>query len=93
MADVSNLVVLVPEAERVLAASNALVPPEQRLTAPAHITLVYPFIPPEAITPAVTAELAAFFQPLPRLSFELTIGWFGREVLLLRLPSQRRRGR
>ena len=86
MGDITNLVLLVPEAERVLAAANALVPPGQRLTTPAHIKLVYPFIPPEALTPAARAERVAFFNAVPPLTFELGVGWFGREVLLLQ-PS------
>lgn len=64
--------------------ANGLVPAERRLTAPAHITLVYPFIAPEAVTAQATAELTAFVRPVAPFSFELALGWFGREVLLLR---------
>lgn len=84
MTELTNLVVLVPEAESALAACNALVPRECRLTAPAHITLVYPFVPQEALTSKTTADLSAFFHELPPFRLELAVGWFGREVLLLR---------
>lgn len=81
--DATALVVLVPEAEPVLAIANAQMPAEKRLTAPAHITLIYPFMPPELISEEALTSFADFFDGFAPLSFELTIGWFGREVLLL----------
>jgi hypothetical protein len=80
--EASNIVVPLPEAESILAASNALLPPESRLTAPAHITLVYPFMP-RAVLDDNVEEIEAFFSALRPMSFTLRVGWFGREVLLL----------
>lgn len=82
MAAVTNLAVLVPEAEDALVASNRLLPIDQRLTAPAHITLVYPFMTRDAV-PVASAEMESFFMDLRPVSFSLHVGWFGREVLLL----------
>ena len=81
--DAAALVVLVPEADPVLAIANAQMPAEKRLTAPAHITLIYPFMPPELISEEALTSFADFFDGFAPLSFELTIGWFGKEVLLL----------
>lgn len=81
----SNLVLLVPEAQPAVDLCNAGMPLSKRLTAPAHITLVYPFMPPSEVEGA-SADLRAFFADLSPLRFTLDVGWFGREVLLLR-PS------
>jgi len=40
IAEATNLVVLVPEAEPLLAIANAQMPAERRMTAPAHVTLI-----------------------------------------------------
>lgn len=80
--EATNLVVLVPEADDALAASNRLLPRDKRLIAPAHITLVYPFMPSGALV-AARAEMESFFAGLSPVSFRLHVGWFGREVLIL----------
>jgi hypothetical protein len=80
--EATNLVVLVPEADDALAASNRLLPAGKRLTAPAHITLVYPFMPLDAVA-AASAEMESFFAGLGPVSFGLQVGWFGQEVLIL----------
>jgi len=79
----SNLVVMAPQAQPAVDLCNAAMPPERRLRAPAHITIVYPFIPP-ALIDAAGPELRSFFSAQPPLRFALDVGWFGREVLLLR---------
>lgn len=79
----TNLVVMVPEADPALEIANGSAPPDERLRAPAHITLVYPFIPPATAVDRAD-ELASFFADQEPLTFELEVGWFGREVLLLR---------
>ena len=82
MEEATNLVALVPEADDALEASNRLLPHDKRLTAPAHITLVYPFLPSGAVETA-RAEMESFFAGLSPVSFRLNLGWFGREVLIL----------
>ena len=79
----SNVVLLVPEAQPAVDLCNAAMSPEARLLAPAHITLVYPFIDLSALDTS-RDELEAFFRTLPVVRFVLEVGWFGREVLLLR---------
>ena len=68
MEEATNLVVaLVPEADDALAASNGLLPPDKRLTAPAHITFVYPFLPSGAVE-AARAEMESLLRrPEPRI--------------------------
>jgi 2'-5' RNA ligase len=78
----TNLVVLVPEAEPALELANRNAGRGAELKAPAHITLVYPFMPPETLEQR-TRELAAFFAEQRPFDVELQLGWFGREVLLL----------
>ena len=82
MEEATNLVALVPEADDALTVSNRLLPHDKRLTAPAHITLVYPFLPSSAVE-AAKAEMERFFAGLHPMSFKLNLGWFGREVLIL----------
>lgn len=75
---------LVPQAEPILAEANRRMPRHRRLTAPAHITLVSPFMPPASLTGPVLDDLGTFFSDRPALTFDVALGWFGREVLLLR---------
>lgn len=78
----TNLVVLVPEAEAVLEVANRRAAPSSELKAPAHITLVYPFMPAKTLDQR-SLELTAFFAEQPPFELELRVGWFGGEVLLL----------
>ncbi len=84
LTDTGNISVLVPEAEPIVAEVNRRMPGHRRLTAPAHITLVYPFMPASALSPADLDDLGAFFSDRPTFGFDLALGWFGREVLILR---------
>ena len=57
------------------------------LGVPAHVTVLYPFLPPDAIDERALAALAAAAASVPAFDcrFERT-GWFGDEVLYL-LPD------
>jgi hypothetical protein len=82
--DQSVLAISLPEAGNVLSYVRSRfggeVPP---VGAPAHITLLYPWMPPVLIDEKVRAELASLFAGFPIFDFSLKLGWFGREVLLL----------
>ena len=56
---------------------------------PAHVTLLYPFLDPPAISPVID-ELEAFFAAQPGFSYSLdTIGWFDDEVVYVNpTPSE-----
>lgn len=81
----TNLVVLVPEADDTLAAANRLLLSDKRLTAPAHITLVYPFLPSDLVV-AARADDGELFAGLSPVSFRLHVGWFGRSKSPARSP-------
>jgi 2'-5' RNA ligase len=69
--DKSAIVVLVPEAEPVVAALRARFDYSAQFEMPAHITLLHPFQPPAAITDSLVEELAAFFRSQPAFDFTL----------------------
>ena len=54
------------------------------LGVPAHVTVLYPFLPPDAIDEGALGALAAAVASVPAFDcrFERT-GWFGDEVLYL----------
>jgi hypothetical protein len=80
----SILLVEVPEAEPIVGRYRERFVVNARLGVPAHITVLYPFMPPRAIGPAVTTELEHLFAAVSRFRFQLThLGWFGDEVLWL----------
>jgi 2'-5' RNA ligase len=54
------------------------------LGVPAHITVLFPFMPPEAIGPPVLRVLERLFAAVHRFHFELAdTDWFGDQVLWL----------
>jgi 2'-5' RNA ligase len=51
---------------------------------PAHVTVLYPFLPSAEIGPEVLAELSRLFAVVPRFSFTLDqVRWFGESVVWL----------
>ncbi len=51
---------------------------------PPHVTLLYPFVPPEQVEEHLD-ELERFFGAETAFDFSLTeVGWFGRDVVYLR---------
>jgi 2'-5' RNA ligase len=55
------LVVLVPEAEPVVSEVRARHDPSVRLGVPAHVTLLFPFMPPAAVSAPVQGSLCSLF--------------------------------
>jgi 2'-5' RNA ligase len=54
------------------------------LGVPAHITVLFPFVPPEAIDAATLTALARLFGNVSRFRLQLDhAGWFGDDVLWL----------
>ena len=84
----SALIVEVPAAEPVVARHRERLDSSARLGIPAHITVLYPLMPPDAIGPPVLAELERLFAAAGRFRFRLgRTAWFGQEVLWL-APDQ-----
>jgi len=67
----SALIIAVPEAEPLVRVLRERFDPSAAVGVPAHITLLYPFMPPGEITPAVAAELHAFFAQYAAFEFTL----------------------
>jgi 2'-5' RNA ligase len=85
----SALVVLVPEAEAAVSAFRARYDPSAAAGMPAHVTLLYPFLPPEMIDQAVTAELTALFSTVPPFDYVLaTVRRFPGVLYLAPEPSE-----
>jgi hypothetical protein len=68
----SALIIPVPEAEPLVKALRDRFDPSAALGVPAHITILYPFMPPHAITAPVLAELREFFAQFAAFEFALT---------------------
>lgn len=67
----SALVVLVPEADALVGAFRARHDPSAAAGMPAHVTLLYPFAPPEAIDAGMRDQLRGLFAPIASFAFAL----------------------
>lgn len=80
----SALIVEIPEVEPAVAPHRDRLDASAPLGVPAHVTVLFPFMPPETIDPAVLAELERLFAGVSRFRFELDhTDWFGQDVLWL----------
>ena len=69
---VSALIVRVAEAEPVVSGLRARFDPTAELGVPAHITVLVPFISPEAISQVDVAKLRSVFGSFPAFAFGLS---------------------
>jgi hypothetical protein len=84
----SGLVVEVPRAEPVVRQFRDRLDSSAGLGVPAHITVLYPFIPPAGIDAAVLSRLAQLFAAVPRFTFRLDrTDWFEDRVAFLALAD------
>ena len=67
----SAFIVRVPEAEACVGELRARYDASARLGVPAHITLLYPFMPPRQIDRTVLSRAEAAFASVPAFSFRL----------------------
>jgi 2'-5' RNA ligase len=67
----SALIIAVPEAEPLVKEWRERYDWSAAQGVPAHITILYPFIPPQEIAPAVLAELQDFFAQFSVFEFTL----------------------
>lgn len=78
------VIVTVPSAERAVAEHRGLYDPAATWGVPAHVTILYPFVPPSEVNARVIETLRAAIRSIPR--FEVvchTTGWFDTDVLWL----------
>jgi hypothetical protein len=80
----SALLVRVPAAEAAVSAHRARLDPSAHDGVPAHLTVLYPFLPPAEIGPDVVAGLSRLFLGVPWFAFSLDrVRWFGESVVWL----------
>ncbi len=78
------LVVVVPEAEPIVGGDRERLDVNAPLGVPAHVSVLFPFVPVRGLDSAVTARLARVFRGL--LAFDAVFsrtGWFSQGVLYL----------
>ncbi len=80
----SALLLPVPAAEPAVGAHRALLDAAARDGVPAHITVLYPFLPAALIDDAMLASLARLFAGVSAFGFTLDrVEWFGADVVWL----------
>jgi 2'-5' RNA ligase superfamily len=80
----SALLVAVPEAEPAVREHRARLDSSARDGVPAHLTVLYPFLPPAAIDGAVLASLRRLFAGFAPFAVTLDrVSWFGEQVVWL----------
>ncbi|HTU67192.1 MAG TPA: 2'-5' RNA ligase family protein [Steroidobacteraceae bacterium] len=65
------LICRVPEAERYIARYRDRYDPSARRNVPAHVTVLYPFMPPDQVDADVLATLAAIARAVPCFDYRL----------------------
>jgi 2'-5' RNA ligase len=80
----SGLIIEVPEAEPAVGETRSRLDGSARLGIPAHITVLFPFMPPADIDDAVLRRLACIFAAVPAFEHRLVrTSWFDEDVLFL----------
>jgi hypothetical protein len=80
----STIVIPVPEADPVIGEYRLQYDPPARRGMPAHVTLLYPFLPPDALDGTITARLQRLFAATPAFRFVLArTAEFAQGVLFL----------
>ena len=78
------LLLPVPAAEPAVSRHCARLVESARGGVPAHITVLYPFLPPAGISEPLLASLGRLFAGFAAFEFTLDrVGWFGEEVVWL----------
>ena len=85
----SALLIPVPEAEPLVSEWRAQYDWSARRGVPAHITLLYPFVPTERVDDELLHALRELFAPLPPITFELPrVARFAEVAWLAPEPSE-----
>ena len=84
----SAFIVRVPEAESCVGVLRERFDASARLGVPAHITVLYPFMPPDRITDGVLRDAQAVLDAVPSFAFVLSeIGRFPTAAYLVPEPA------
>jgi 2'-5' RNA ligase len=82
--DQTALLILAPAAEPAVGEHRARLDPAARDGVPAHLTVLYPFLPPALVDGAALTSLRRLFADFPAFIFTLDqVGWFGDTVAWL----------
>lgn len=80
----SGLIIEIPEAENPVGSLRREHDANARLGVPAHVTVLFPFLPPSDVGPSVLLRLRELFATVTPFDVVLTgTAWFGEEVLWL----------
>jgi len=80
----SAVLVPVPEAERVVSGHRARLDGAAARGVPAHVTVLYPFVPPSEITAGTLTALAGAVASVGPFECEFGVtAWFGQDVMWL----------
>lgn len=83
-AELSAVIVPIPEAEAAVGAQRVELDSAAAWGVPAHVTVLFPFVPPGRIDAAVRQRLAAAVSSVPRFTVAFArVAWFGEEVAWL----------
>lgn len=86
---VSALIVKAPEAEAMVGSLRARFDAMSKLGVPAHITILFPFMPPESVTSEVVERLRSVFPTVPAFSYTLdSTGRFETTTFLVPTPPK-----
>lgn len=78
------LIVAVPEAERAVGRFRSALDIAASWGVPAHVTVLYPFLPPDRINDDVLGTLSEIFEATPRFDISFAeVKWFGDAVVWL----------
>ncbi|MGV9533539.1 2'-5' RNA ligase family protein [Streptosporangium sandarakinum] len=78
------LIVPIPEAEEAVGPFRATLDVSAGWGVPAHVTVLYPFLPPERIDSRVLSALTGTIAAVPRFDVSFThVAWFGESVVWL----------
>jgi 2'-5' RNA ligase len=78
----SAVVVPVPEAEPRVGVLRAALDPSAALGVPAHVTIMYPFVPPASIDDGVLESLREVLSAAPAFEIAFSrVAWFGEDVV------------
>jgi 2'-5' RNA ligase superfamily len=80
----SALLLPVPAAEPAVGPHRARLDAAARDGVPAHLTVLYPFLPPDQVDDVVLGALGHLFAGFPAFAFTLDrVAWFGEQVVWL----------
>jgi hypothetical protein len=80
----SGLVILVPEAEPLVGRHRQLLDENAARGVPAHVTVLFPFVPPRALDGATLRQVGAVVRRGPAFDYVFDrTAWFGDDVLYL----------